>query len=202
MDDSEKPVTALRPESPVLVADTPGRPVFGPDKSEQLNELAAALAKAQGKITGASKDKTNPAFMSKYATLDSCWEACREPLSANGLAVIQRVMEANRNFVSVETLLVHSSGQWVSQTVRLPVDKPTAQGVGSAITYARRYGLSAAVGVAPADDDDGNAASGKAVAASPPSGRGGSYVKPAGKPDPRLSPEQNKQMESLFKPGA
>lgn len=171
-----------------------------PTQSDSLNELASALAKAQGEITGASKDRTNPAFQSKYATLASCWDACREPLSKNGLAVIQRVSEASRNVVSVETLLVHSSGQWVSQVVRLPVDKPTAQGVGSAITYARRYGLSAAVGVAPADDDDdGNRAS-------MPSERPSGYVRPPTarrepKPDPRLTPEQNQQAAELFRSG-
>lgn len=174
----------------------------GPSKSPHLNELAAALAKAQGEMVSAEKDRTNPHFQSKYATLASCWDACREPLSKNGLAVIQRVTEANRNMVAVETLLVHSSGQWVSQVVRLPVDKPTAQGVGSAITYARRYGLSAAVGVAPADDDDdGNQASAKG-----PDRSAGSYVRPptaqrTPKPDPRLTPEQNQQAAELFRSG-
>ena len=174
-----------------------------PTRSDMLNELAAALAKAQGDITGAARDKVNPAFQgSKYATLDSCWEACREPLSKNGLAVIQLVAEANKTAVAVETLLVHSSGQWISQTVRLPVDRPTAQGVGSAITYARRYGLSAAVGVAPTDDDDdGNAASGKQGLDLRVPPKGGTYVKPQGKPDSRLTPEQNAQMANLFRPG-
>lgn len=171
-----------------------------PDRSEQLNELAAALAKAQGKMDSASKDSSNPHFQSKYASLASCWEACREPLSANGLAVVQRVKQATGQVVVVETLLLHASGQWLKQDVRLPVDKPTAQSVGSAITYARRYGLTAMVGIAPDDDDDGNAASGKTAASAPP--KGGTYVKPASKPDPRLTAEQNKDMQTLFRPGA
>jgi len=173
-----------------------------PDKSEQLNELAAALAKAQGKMDSASKDSSNPHFQSKYASLASCWDACREPLSVNGLAVVQRVKQATGQVVVVETLLLHSSGQWLRQDVRLPVDKPTAQSVGSAITYARRYGLTAMVGIAPDDDDDGNAASGKQGPDLRVPPKGGTYVKPQGKPDSRLTPEQNKQMENLFRPGA
>jgi hypothetical protein len=126
--------------------------------SEQINELAAALAKAQGQIQGAVKDSTNPAFKSRYADLASVWDACRMALSANGLAVVQGPALADRG-VSVTTRLLHSSGQWAESTLILPMDKATAQGAGSAITYARRYALAAMVGVAPDDDDDGNAAS-------------------------------------------
>jgi hypothetical protein len=126
--------------------------------SEQINELAAALAKAQGQIQGAVKDSTNPAFKSRYADLASVWDACRVALSANGLAVVQGPALADRG-VSVTTRLLHSSGQWAESTLILPMDKATAQGAGSAITYARRYALAAMVGVAPDDDDDGNAAS-------------------------------------------
>jgi len=126
--------------------------------SEQVNELAAALAKTQGQIQGAVKDSTNPAFKSRYADLASVWDACRVALSLNGLAVVQGPALADRG-VSVTTRLLHSSGQWAESTLILPMDKATAQGAGSAITYARRYALAAMVGVAPDDDDDGNAAS-------------------------------------------
>jgi hypothetical protein len=126
--------------------------------SEHINELAAALAKAQGQIQGAVKDSTNPAFKSRYADLASVWDACRVALSANGLAVVQGPALADRG-VGVTTRLLHSSGQWAESTLILPMDKATAQGAGSAITYARRYSLAAMVGVAPDDDDDGNAAS-------------------------------------------
>jgi hypothetical protein len=124
--------------------------------------LARALAKAQGVMAGAARDKTNPAFKSRYADLASVWDACREPLSSNGLAVVQLVTAADKASVTVETRLLHESGESVSSVLTMPVEKPTAQGVGSAITYARRYALSALVGVAPDDDDDGNAASGVA----------------------------------------
>lgn len=122
--------------------------------SEQVNELAAALAKAQGQIEAALKDKTNPHLRSKYADLASVWDACRSQLSSNGIAIVQ-APETTDKGVSIETLLCHSSGQWVKSSCFIPVDKYTAQGFGSAITYARRYALAAFVGVAP-DDDDGN----------------------------------------------
>jgi len=126
------------------------------NQSEQLNELAAALSKAQGQIEGAKKDSANPFFKSKYADLASVWEACRKPLTENGLSIIQ-CPEESENGIAIETMLLHSSGQWKSSRYSMPVSKVDAQAVGSAITYGRRYALSAMVGVAP-EDDDGNAA--------------------------------------------
>lgn len=125
-------------------------------KSDSIASIAAALAQAQGKISGALKDSTNPFFKSKYADLASIWDACRQQLSEAGIAVMQfpRSTEAG---IEVETLMAHSSGEWVSETLALPVAKYDAQGIGSAITYARRYALAAFVGVTP-EDDDGNAA--------------------------------------------
>jgi hypothetical protein len=128
-------------------------------RSESIKELAAALAKAQGAIKGALKDRTNPHFKSQYADLASVWEACRAQLTANGIAVIQGVECDGKTSVRVETTLAHASGEWVSSTLELPSAQASAQGMGSAITYARRYGLSAMVGIAPTDDDDGEAAS-------------------------------------------
>lgn len=133
-------------------------------QSAEIHELATALAKAQGQMTFAAKTEANTFFKSKYADLAACWEAVRKPLSDNGLAVLQ-FPSAGYEYIDVETMLVHSSGQWVSQTLRLPVSRDkdghiNAQGTGSAITYARRYGLSAVVGIAP-DDDDGEAAVGR-----------------------------------------
>ncbi len=128
--------------------------------SEQVNELATALAKAQGIIKGATKDADNPFFKSKYADLASVWEACRSALAANGLSIVQapRASIAEGAWViEVETRLLHTSGQWMAESLTLPVGKADAQGVGSAITYARRYALASFVGVAP-EDDDGNAA--------------------------------------------
>lgn len=122
-------------------------------QSEQINELAAALSKAQSQIVGALKDSKNPFFKSNYADLASCWDACRKQLSDNGLAVIQTTDFDPSGIVFVITRLTHSSGQWIEG--RLPVkakdDGPQAQGSG--ITYARRYALAAIVGLAQIDDD-------------------------------------------------
>jgi len=133
------------------------------NKSDSIAALAAALAKAQGAMKGAVKDSANPFFKSKYADLASVVEAIRGAFSANGLSYIQTVQPSDLEEVRVETMILHSSGEWISCGVlALPVSKKDAQGYGSALTYARRYSLAAAVGVAP-EDDDGNAA----VAAKP-----------------------------------
>jgi hypothetical protein len=128
--------------------------------SEHINELASALAKAQGEVTGALKDSANPFFKSRYADLASCWDACREPLSKNGLAIIQSP-EVNAEGLTLTTLLTHSTGQWIKNVFRIMPKDDTPQGVGSALTYARRYALTALIGIAQVDDD-GNAASGRA----------------------------------------
>lgn len=129
-------------------------------KSEQINELAAALAKAQGAMQTAKKDATNPHFKSSYADLAAVWAACRKPLTDHGLSVVQSprmTFVGNAALVEVETTLLHQSGQWMADTITVPVSKLDAQGVGSAVTYARRYALAAFASVAP-DDDDGNSA--------------------------------------------
>lgn len=141
--------------------------------SEQINELATALAKAQSQIEGAKKDSTNPHFRSSYADLASVWDACRKPLTANGLSVIQSAENSAEGYYGVTTMLLHTSGQWMRGTLYLKPVKDDPQGAGSALTYARRYSLSAMVGIAP-EDDDANAASAKpttsAVVAMPPNG--------------------------------
>jgi hypothetical protein len=128
------------------------------DQSDSIAELAAALAKAQGQIKSAAKDKTNPHFKSKYADLASVWDAIREPLSTNGLSVTQ-LYSNTQDSVIVVTMLLHASGQWIKSRGSMPVAQKTAQGFGSSLTYLRRYSLSALVGVAADEDDDGNAAS-------------------------------------------
>jgi hypothetical protein len=126
--------------------------------SAEIGELAKALAAAQGEMTSAAKDATNPHFKSRYATLASVWEAIRKPLTANGLSVSQ-ILETEPGGVAVRTMLLHASGQWLASRYVMPVgERLTPQAMGSAITYARRYALSAIVGIAPDDDDDGNSA--------------------------------------------
>jgi hypothetical protein len=128
------------------------------ETSEHINELAAALAKAQGAIKGAVKDSTNPHFRSSDADLASVWEACRSALTENSLAVVQTPHTDEAGNCHVVTMMIHASGQWIRDTFSLPPTKADPQGYGSAITYMRRYALAAIVGVAP-EDDDGNAAS-------------------------------------------
>lgn len=126
------------------------------EQSEQINELASALAKAQGEIKNASKDSSNPHFKSRYADLASVWQACREPLSKHGLAVIQTMSFSGEKPYLVTTL-AHSSGQWIRSMIMLPIQKPGPQELGSCLSYCRRYALAAMVGVYQ-DDDDGEEA--------------------------------------------
>jgi hypothetical protein len=121
-------------------------------QSEQINELAAALSKAQASITGALKDSTNPFYKNRYADLASCWDACRKQLTDNGLSVIQTT-DIVADTVVVRTTLAHSSGQWISGILPVKSKDDSPQAQGSGITYARRYALAAMVGLAQIDDD-------------------------------------------------
>lgn len=125
--------------------------------SEQIAEIATALAAAQGAMKPAIKDSVNPVYRSKYADLAANVEAAREALAAQKLAVVQEATLGERG-VSVGTLIAHASGQWIRfDPLTVPLAKPDAHGVGSATSYARRYALGAALGLV-AEDDDGNAA--------------------------------------------
>jgi len=126
-------------------------------RSDSIINLAKALCAAQAVIEGVKKGAINPHLNKKYADLASVWHAIREPLTANGLAIIQEP-SSDGNKVRVTTTLVHSSGEFVRSVLEVLADRTNAQGVGSAITYARRYSLSAIVGIAP-EEDDGCAAS-------------------------------------------
>jgi hypothetical protein len=127
--------------------------------SDSIAQLAGALAKAQGKFKPASKDSVNPHFKNRYADLAAIWDSIREPLSANSLAVVQGA-ESSLKEVVVTTTLAHESGEWVQTAIAIPLGKADAQGIGSAITYGRRYGLTALVGITQ-DDDDGETAVGR-----------------------------------------
>lgn len=127
--------------------------------SEQINELATAMAKAQGALKPAAKDSINPHYQSRYADIASVWEACREAFPPNGLAIFQDVTNEERG-ISVTTRIIHTSGQWAEfGPLYVPLAKQDAHGVGSACSYGRRYALSAATGVV-SEDDDGNTAVG------------------------------------------
>ena len=128
------------------------------EHSQELKDLAAALAKAQAAVKGALRDSSNPHYKSKYADLESVWDACRKPLTDNGLSVSQWPGRDSDGAATLTTMLLHSSGQWIKGTASTALSKNDAQGVGSALTYLRRYALAAVASVAP-EDDDGNAAS-------------------------------------------
>lgn len=141
-------------------------------KSESIAALSAALAKAQAEIENASKTANNPHFKSKYADLAEVLNTVRPVMSRHGIAIVQ-MPSFESGLASVETLMTHSSGEWISNICSAPVSKQDAQGVGSAITYLRRYSLAAFAGIAQ-EDDDANAAVGQRQAPAP--------AKPAEKP--------------------
>jgi hypothetical protein len=152
-------------------------------KSESIKELLSALAKAQGQMGGAKKGSDNPFFKSRYADLSEVWEACRVPLSENGLAIIQ--LTDSGEPLTIETILGHQSGEWISSKLTIAPVKQDPQGIGSAITYARRYALAAIVGIAP-EDDDAEAAMGR---------QEGSENTPSLKPLPGTATDRPKQQQ-------
>lgn len=124
--------------------------------TDDMGPLFEALAKAQAEMGAAMKTANNPHFRSKYADLASVRDACFPALNKHGISVIQRVV-IDGGERAVETILAHSSGATISDRVPLIIGKNDMQGLGSAITYARRYSLMGMAGIAP-EDDDGNAA--------------------------------------------
>ena len=141
--------------------------------SSEVDQLAAALSLAQGEIEPAPKDKDNPFFRSKYATLASCRAAAQPALTKHGLSTIQSITtDFDRFTIGVTTRLMHKSGQWVETLLECksksvnkdskgqeiaPIYGMTSQDVGAASTYLRRYGYSAIIGLVSEEDDDGNA---------------------------------------------
>jgi hypothetical protein len=131
-----------------------------------MKQIAPAFIKAKRAFMPALKDKNNPAFRSKYADLGACLEAVEDALLENSIALYQETFE-DQTGVTVETVLLHESGETIrGGKLHVPAAKQDPQGYGSALTYARRYSLMTACGIAP-EDDDGNAAT-KAVRESKP----------------------------------
>ena|SRR3990167_8151804 len=127
-------------------------------QSESINELAAAIVKAQLGLVPAAKEHVNPFFHSKYADLPTVWEAAR-PFLENGIAITQSPMDSPDGYLVLETQLTHVSGQWKRSRFKVRVAKDDPQGYGSALTYTRRYALGAMTGIVTEEDGDGNAAS-------------------------------------------
>ena len=129
------------------------------NQSPEIKDLAKALCAAQASLNAAKKDSLNPHFRSQYASLQSVWDAAREVLSPNGLSVSQLFEPTDGHLLSLTTMLIHTSGQWIAGTISVSLQKNDPQGSGSAATYCRRYGLSAILGIVADEDDDGNGAS-------------------------------------------
>jgi len=125
------------------------------EKSESIKEIATALCKFQGEVGKIKKGETNPFFKSKYASLADILDVIRQPLVENGLSFVQ-LPEAEHQLT---TLLMHTSGEWIRSTYSMTPAKNDPQGLGSVITYQRRYALGAVLGLNIDEDDDGNAAS-------------------------------------------
>lgn len=180
-------------------------------KSDNIDKLCAALVAAQSEMHDAKKDAVNPHFKSKYADLASVREAVREPLAKHGLAVVQ--MMAPRSSVdggtgeivgeggALRTVLLHVSGQWIAGEHQIVGDWANPQKIGSAITYARRYGLAAICGIAQ-DDDDGEHARPRSDPARrednrpPPKAKGDRFYREQ-KPVPQTGAELVKLIRSM-----
>lgn len=150
-----------------------------------MKEISAALVRAQKEFGPALKTSTNPHFRNRYAALDACIEAVIDALNTNGIMLMQQTHPCEDGVI-VETIFIHESGEQISGgKLHVPASKHDAQGYGSALTYARRYSLQAACGIAP-EDDDGQAAS-KPRAEAP---------KPVAKPvNPAKAPAAPKKIE-------
>lgn len=127
------------------------------EKSESIKNLAIALNEFQGAVETIKKSETNPFFKSKYASLADILNVIRQPLADNGLSFVQ----FPKGLYGLETMLMHVSGEWVSESYTMEPSKKDPQGAGSVITYQRRYALGAILGLNIDQDDDGNSASEK-----------------------------------------
>lgn len=125
--------------------------------STEIKEIVAALIKVQMALKPAIFNKQNPHFKSKYADFSSCMDACRIPLCDNGIAMIQSCQTINDK-LNLVTMLAHTSGQWMKSEFPIISAKMDSQGIGSAMTYAKRYSLSGILGIVADEDDDGEAA--------------------------------------------
>lgn len=156
-------------------------------QSPEIDKLATALVSAQAQLKPAAKDSTNPHFKSKYASLQSVWEAAQPCLAKNSLSVLQTFGQSDGDVMHITTTLLHNSGQFIRGTLSIKPQQATPQGIGSAITYGRRYALAAILGIVTDDDDDGNAASERKPEKPEP-------YKPTG---PKITPETNEALNKL-----
>ncbi len=161
-------------------------------QSEQIHDLVMALSIAQGELSPAEKSGKNPHFKSKYAGLADIWACCKAVLPKHGLAVIQ-TMEERDSRLHLVTTLAHKSGQWIKSVLPIVTAKADAQSMGSAITYMRRYALSAIVGVVADDDDDGERSMSRTQKYPHPMYEEQAEMRPV-----LISPQQASELSNLF----
>ena len=127
--------------------------------SPDITQLAKAMLAIQKQLTPATKDATNPYTRSRYATLNAVMDACKTALLDNGIWLTQITVPSESGTIALLTKLTHAeTGQYQASVTVLPLQRPDCQGAGSAITYARRYALTAMLGMVTEDDDDGEGA--------------------------------------------
>ncbi len=152
--------------------------------SDAIDKIAPALVAVQTEVEAVTKDSTNPHFKNRYASLEAITEYVRPILARHGLACIQGGGDLTNGGLIVSTTMLHESGQWISASFELPVEKGTPQAAGSSITYGRRYGLSAFLALT-TEDDDGNAGSARPAPAAKSTSNGTadfhSFLMPMGK---------------------
>jgi hypothetical protein len=128
-------------------------------RSDSIANLAAALVKAQHEARNAVKSGLNPHFKNKYAPLEEVVQVAKDALNTHGIAFVQGGEPTEGDTLSLSTMLLHTSGEWIESNITMRPVRNDPQGIGSCITYARRYALAAICGIASDDDDDANAAS-------------------------------------------
>lgn len=167
--------------------------------SESIAKLSQALAKFNAKVVKVEKDGTNPFLKNKYATLDNIVDAVRPLLAEHGLSVMQVPTDGESGSISMKTVLIHESGEWLeSGTLTMKPVKQTPQEIGSVLTYARRYQLSAFLSLNTGEDDDGNSSSG--VTGKPENKKPQTKKQQAPKPDkPKEEPKDDKISEGTLK---
>lgn len=177
--------TTLKEEPYAGESPQPQPDLLKPDASdaEKIQRLVIALGRVQGAMAAAPKDATNPHFKSKYATLASVWASARKPLAENGFAVVQQTIPGEAGAVMLHTVLYHRDGANIDMLYPVVYGQCTAQALGAALKYARRYSFETIIGVTTDDDpedDDGN----KAPAPPPPRQQAPAQVQRAPNPAP------------------
>ena len=166
-------------------------------KSESIAALAKAIALSQLHVENAMKSSTNPHFKSKYADLAEILNTVRPVFSANGIAIVQ-TPTFESGVASVETMLCHESGEFISSICSSPVSKQDAQGIGSAITYLRRYSLAAMCGIAQEDDDGQHAVQEPQTQRQAPSRKLSNAEREMGVKDMKAAPDEAALKEALL----